>query len=197
MNIKRLVNLTIIKLTFFLSMSFLLYSDLRSSEPIMPYLIENIDLKIISYSKNQVKICEYKIDKSNNLIYLDKETNKIKEIRTGDEIYYYNYLFNSSLKSDVYKFWLDKEVDLRIDGLYVNGERILQDSDIEKIYLVEYLTLEKKIKVPLVVKSEYLTGDEKDIEKLKVLSRDKKLKDISYHVLYNFMNYINKIEKCY
>ena len=158
-------------------MSFLLHSYHGTNDSLIP-LRENMNLKIILYLKNKRKICEYKIDKSNNLIYLDKETNKIKEIRTGDEIYYYNYLFNSSLKSDVYKFWLDKEVDLRIDGLYVNGERILQDSDIEKIYLVEYLTLEKKIKVPLVVKSEYLTGDEKDIEKLKVLSRDKKLKDI-------------------
>ena len=106
-------------------------------------------------------------------------------------------MFNSSLEDDVYKFWLDKEVDLKVDGLYVEGKRILKDDDLEKIYLVEYLTLEKKIKIPLVIKSEYLTGDEKDREKLKVLSKEKKLKDIEYHVLYNFVNYINKIEKCY
>ena len=50
---------------------------------------------------------------------------------------------------------------------------------LEKIYLVEYLTLEKKIKVPLLIKSEYLIENEKNTEKLKVLSRDKKLKDIN------------------
>ena len=47
------------------------------------------------------------------------------------------------------------------------------------------------------MKSDYLIEDVKDKEKLKVLSRDKKLKDINYNVLYNFVNYINKIEKCY
>lgn len=197
MNIERFKNLITMKLFIFLSMSFLLYSDLVSSEPIMPHLVENIDLKIISYSKSKRKICEYKINKSKNLIYLDNENNIIKKIKIDDKIYYYNYLFNSSLEDDVYKFWLDKEVDLKVDGLYVEGKRILKDDDLEKIYLVEYLTLEKKIKIPLVIKSEYLTGDEKDREKLKVLSKEKKLKDIEYHVLYNFVSYINKIEKCY
>ena len=114
-----------------------------------------------------------------------------------NEIYFYNYLFYANLEDDVYKFWLNKEVDLSVDGLYVDGEKIFQVNDIEKIYLVEYSTLEKKIKVPLVMKSDYLIEDVKDKEKLKVLSRDKKLKDINYNVLYNFVNYINKIEKCY
>ncbi len=160
-------------------------------------LREKINLKIILYLKDKRKICEYKIDKSNNLIYLDNESNVVKEVDIDNEIYFYNYLFYANLEDDVYKFWLNKEVDLSVDGLYVDGEKIFQVNDIEKIYLVEYSTLEKKIKVPLVIKSDYLIEDVKDKEKLKVLSRDKKLKDINYNVLYNFVNYINKIEKCY
>ena len=177
-------------------MNFLLHSYHGMNDSLIP-LRENMDLKIILYLKNKRKICEYKIDKSNNLIYLDNENNVTKEIHIDNEIYFYNYLLYSSLEDEIYKFWLNKEVDLRVDGLYVDGDRILQANDVEKIYLVEYLTLEKKIKVPLLIKSEYLIENEKNTEKLKVLSRDKKLKDINYNVLYNFVNYINKIEKCY
>ena len=181
---------------FFLSISFLLHSYHGMNDSLIP-LREKINLKIILYLKDKRKICEYKIDKSNNLIYLDNESNVVKEVDIDNEIYFYNYLFYANLEDDIYKFWLNKEVDLSGDGLYVDGEKIFQVNDIEKIYLVEYSTLEKKIKVPLVIKSDYLIEDVKDKEKLKVLSRDKKLKDINYNVLYNFVNYINKIEKCY
>ena len=109
-------------------------------------LREKINLKIILYLKDKRKICEYKIDKSINLIYLDNESNVVKEVDIDNEIYFYNYLFYANLEDDIYKFWLNKEVDLSVDGLYVDGEKIFQVNDIEKIYLVEYSTLEKKLK---------------------------------------------------
>ncbi len=127
-----LKNLIKRKLLIFLSMSFLLHSYHGTNDSLIP-LRENMNLKIILYLKDKRKICEYKINKSNNLIYLDNENNVIKEIHTDNEIYFYNSLFYSSLEDDVYKFWLNKEVDLRVDGLYVDGDKILQANDVKYI----------------------------------------------------------------
>ena len=127
-----LKNLIKRKLLIFLSMSFLLHSYHGTNDSLIP-LRENMNLKIILYLKDKRKICEYKINKSNNLIYLDNEYNVIKEIHTDNEIYFYNSLFYSSLEDDVYKFWLNKEVDLRVDGLYVDGDKILQANDVKYI----------------------------------------------------------------
>ena len=113
-------------------MSFLLHSYHGTNDSLIP-LRENMNLKIILYLKDKRKICEYKIDKSNNLIYLDNENNVTKEIHIDNEIYFYNYLLYSSLEDEIYKFWLNKEVDLRVDGLYVDGDKILQANDVKYI----------------------------------------------------------------
>ena len=194
MKIKRSRKLMILELMIFLNISFLLYSSLGKD-----YLIEDINLKIVSFQNGKRKTCEYKIDKFNNLIYLNTE-NKFKKKKVVDnEVYYYNYLYNNSLDNDVYKFWLEKEVDLKEDGLYINGEHSLIDidNDIEKIYLIEYLTKEKKAKVPIILESEYVLGVGNDMKKFKISSKEKKLKDIQYFILYNFMIYVNKLEKCF
>ena len=106
-------------------------------------------------------------------------------------------MYNASLEKDVYKFWLDKEVDLQKEGLYINGKLSIIDDDKEKIYLVEYLTGERNIKVPIILENDYILGDGNNIKKFKIKSREKKLKDIQYFILYNFINYVNEFEECF
>ena len=192
MKLKTLRKLIVLKFVIFLNISFLLYSDIGKD-----YLIEDINLKITSYQQETKKTCEYKIDKLNNLIYLDVENSKEKRKYIERDVYYYNFLYNASLEKDVYKFWLDKEVDLQKEGLYINGKLSIIDDDKEKIYLVEYLTGERNIKVPIILENDYILGDGNNIKKFEVKSREKKLKDIQYFILYNFINYVNEFEECF
>ncbi len=192
MKLKTLRKLIVLKFVIFLNISFLLYSDIGKD-----YLIEDINLKITSYQQETKKTCEYKIDKLNNLIYLDVENSKEKRKYIERDVYYYNFLYNASLEKDVYKFWLDKEVDLQKEGLYINGKLSIIDDDKEKIYLVEYLTGERNIKVPIILENDYILGDGNNIKKFKIKSREKKLKDIQYFILYNFINYVNEFEECF
>ena len=192
MKLKTLRKLIVLKFVIFLNISFLLYSDIGKD-----YLIEDINLKIKSYQQETKKTCEYKIDKLNNLIYLDVENSKEKRKYIERDVYYYNFLYNASLEKDVYKFWLDKEVDLQKEGLYINGKLSIIDDDKEKIYLVEYLTGERNIKVPIILENDYILGDGNNIKKFKIKSREKKLKDIQYFILYNFINYVNEFEECF
>ena len=192
MKLKTLRKLIVLKFVIFLNISFLLYSDIGKD-----YLIEDINLKITSYQQETKKTCEYKIDKLNNLIYLDVENSKEKRKYIERDVYYYNFLYNASLEKDVYKFWLDKEVDLQKEGLYINGKLSIIDDDKEKIYLVEYLTGERNIKVQIILENDYILGDGNNIKKFKIKSREKKLKDIQYFILYNFINYVNEFEECF
>ena len=169
MKLKTLRKLIVLKFVIFLNISFLLYSDIGKD-----YLIEDINLKITSYQQETKKTCEYKIDKLNNLIYLDVENSKEKRKYIERDVYYYNFLYNASLEKDVYKFWLDKEVDLQKEGLYINGKLSIIDDDKEKIYLVEYLTGERNIKVPIILENDYILGDGNNIKKIKIKSRKKK-----------------------
>ena len=62
---------------------------------------------------------------------------------------------------------------------------------------MEYLTGERNIKVPIILENDYILGDGNNIKKFKIKSREKKLKDIQYFILYNFINYVNEFEECF
>ena len=57
----------------------------------------------------------------------------------------------------------------------------------------------KKIKIPLILKKDIIFGDKvlEDTDTLKIFSKERKLKDIEFFDLFNFIEYLNKIDKCY
>lgn len=159
MDIKKLIR---IKVIIFFNISLLLYSDIG-----MHYLIKEININILSFQNGKRKTCEYKIDKFNNLTYKDSEKNIRKKVHIDENIYYYNYLFNEVLSYEVYSYWLNKEVELKEEGLYVNGDLFLLYNEEEEVYLIDYSNEKIKIKVPLVFKNDYIMGEEGSGENLK------------------------------
>ena len=114
-----------------------------------------------------------------------------------DEFYTLNYYIYWRLDDEIYNFWSDKSIELKADGLYINREFYLSDSKSEKIYVIEYSSKGKRIKIPIVLKRDNIFGDDVEKNKIKVFSQEKKLKDPRYLNLFNFINYLNEIEKCF
>ena len=163
------------------------------------YLIEDINLNIMSFENSKMKICEYKIDKFNNLISINVDESSAKLFKIESDFYSLNDTIYKELDEDIYIFWLDRDIELKKDGLYVDDRLYLLDNEVEKIYLIEYSSEYKKIKIPLILKKDIIIGDKvlEDTDTLKIFSKERKLKDIEFFDLFNFIEYLNKIDKCY
>ena len=163
------------------------------------YLIEDINLNIMSFENSKMKICEYKIDKFNNLISINVDESSAKLFKIESDFYSLNDTIYKELDEDIYIFWLDRDIELKKDGLYVDDRLYLLDNEVEKIYLIEYSSEYKKIKIPLILKKDIIFGDKvlEDTDTLKIFSKERKLKDIEFFDLFNFIEYLNKIDKCY
>ena len=170
------------------------YSELFSSET--QYLRENTSLDIEFFTENEKNVCKYKIDKFNNLMYSKNEENEEK-IFVKNDVYSYNEIAYRSAQAQEYKFWEDKKLDLRNEGLYINDELAIKSNNSEEVYLVEYFIREEVIRIPLILKKNYIVNGMNDSKKITILSEEKILKEIQYFRLYEFIDYLNKIKRCY
>ena len=176
-------------------LSILSYSNNKVISTGKQYLREDVKLTISSYYKNIM--CEYKIDKFNNLIFIDGENNNVTLFKIDNEFYYLNDVVYDRMNYDKsYIYWKDKILNLQKEGLYLDGELIMQSNENEEIYLVEYSNQKEKIEIPVTLKTSYITGSG-DKDKIKILSNEKELKDIQYSYLYKLMNYLNSFKKCF
>ena len=66
-----------------------------------------------------------------------------------------------------------------------------------EVYLVEYFIREEVIRIPLILKKNYIVNGMNDSKKITILSEEKVLKEIQYFRLYEFIDYLNKIKRCY
>ncbi len=171
------------------------YSEIFSSG--RQYLREKISLKIEFFNENGKNTCKYQIDKFNNLVYSKNEIKKNDELLEND-VYSYNDSLYKSSQAQEYKFWADKKLDLRNKGLYIDEKLAMKNSNLEEVYLVEYkLDGEVITTVPIILKKNYIINELDDNDKISILSEKKALKEIQYFRLYEFMEYLNKIKKCY
>ena len=183
-----------------MALFFIVFSNIDENQGISTgkqYLVDDININIISFQNSKKMICEYRIDKYNNLILINLDNREVKLHKIDNEIYSLNYTIYRRLDDEIYNFWSDKNIELKKDGLYINREFYLSDNKSEKIYLIEYSSKGKRIKIPIVLKSDIIIGDETEKNKIKVFSQEKKLKDTRYLNLFDFINYLNKIEKCF
>mgnify|MGYP003593882980 FL=1 len=62
---------------------------------------------------------------------------------------------------------------------------------------MEYFIREEVIRIPLILKKNYIVNGMNDSKKITILSEEKILKEIQYFRLYEFIDYLNKIKRCY
>ena len=160
------------------------------------FTIPAFEINIEFFTKNEKNVCKYKIDKFNNLTYSKNEENEEK-IFVKNDVYSYNEIAYRSAQAQEYKFWEDKKLDLRNEGLYINDELAIKSNNSEEVYLVEYFIREEVIRIPLILKKNYIVNGMNDSKKITILSEEKILKEIQYFRLYEFIDYLNKIKRCY
>ena len=118
-------------------------------------------MNIFYIDKGEKKICEYRIDKYNNLIAININE-KITDIYQVDkEVYSLNLLLLKNINTSFYKQWDDKNINLTNEGLYIEKSLNFLNEELENIYIIEYYSKGIYKKLPLILReNKYKSIDE-------------------------------------
>ena len=130
------------------------------------YQILDININIFYIDKGEKKICEYRIDKYNNLIAININEKKTDIYQVDKEVYSLNLLLLKNINTSFYKQWEDKNIELTNEGLYIEESLNFLDEEPENIYVIEYYSKGIYKKLPLILRE----------NKYKAIGVDRKIK---------------------